>query len=132
MNLPVVELPSNQKFGFFFSAIFLIASIYFIYLNYWTTGCVLAILGILFFIIVIIKAELLLPLNNLWMRFGLLLGIIISPVVLGIIFFGLFTPYSVIMKLIGRDELRLKKVKNISHWILRSKTSSKTNFKQQF
>ena len=132
MNLSVVKLPSNQKFGFFFSAIFLIASIFFIYLNNWTTGCVLAILGILFLIITIIKAELLLPLNHLWMRFGLLLGIIISPIVLGIIFFGLFTPYSIIMKLIGRDELRLKKVKNISHWILRSKTLSQTNFKQQF
>jgi len=132
MNLSVVELPSNQKFGFFFSAIFFFASIYFIFLNNWTTGCVLAILGILFLIITIIKAELLLPLNRLWMRFGLLLGIIISPIVLGIIFFGLFTPYSIIMKLIGRDELRLKKVKNISYWVLRSKKLSQTNFKQQF
>jgi hypothetical protein len=66
------------------------------------------------------------------MRFGLLLGMIIGPIVLGIIFFGLFTPYGVVMRILGRDELRLKLVKTKSNWILRSTTSSQTNFKQQF
>ena len=66
------------------------------------------------------------------MRFGQFLGVIISPIILGIIFFGLITPYSLIIKLVGRDELKLKKIKTHSHWIVRSQKSSQTDFKQQF
>ena len=67
------------------------------------------------------------------MQFGLILGIIISPIVLGVIFFGLFTPYSLVMKLFGRDELRIKLLERSSHWKERSKDESKTDaFKHQF
>ena len=68
-------------------------------------------LTLFFLITTIINANLLLPLNKLWMRFGLLLSRIISPIILGIIFFGLVTPYGLIMSMFGRDELRLKKIK---------------------
>ena len=50
------------------------------------------------------------------MRFGVLIGMIVSPIVLGAIFFGLFTPISIIMKLIGRDELSLKIFNRDSFW----------------
>ena len=66
------------------------------------------------------------------MRFGLLIGMFISPIVLGIIFFGLFTPYGLVMKIIGRDELHLKTSKDRSYWIPRSQFSSKINFNKQF
>ena len=132
MSLSKVKLPSNKKFGFFFSAVFFIVSFYFIYSNNSTTGYILAFIGTLFLIVTTLKAELLLPLNILWMRFGQFLGVIISPIILGIIFFGLITPYSVIIKLVGRDELKLKKIKTHSHWIVRSQKSSQTDFKQQF
>ena len=66
------------------------------------------------------------------MSFGLLLGKIISPIVLGVIFFVLFTTYAIIMRIMGRDQLYLKQVKNKSHWKLRSNLSCKTNFKEQF
>ena len=127
-----ISLPSNKKFGYFFCVLFLITSIYFLYSESQTSGYILITLSIIFFLTTLIKAELLLPLNKIWMRFGLLLGMIISPIVLGIIFFGLFTPYGIIMRIMGRDELRLKQIKTKSNWILRSKTSSQTNFKQQF
>tara|TARA_B100000989_G_scaffold297916_1_gene285253 strand:- start:23922 stop:24122 length:201 start_codon:yes stop_codon:yes gene_type:complete len=66
------------------------------------------------------------------MRFGFLLGIVISPVVLGIIFFGLFSPYGIIMRIFGRDELHLKKIKRKTYWKPRLNELSQTNFKRQF
>ncbi|MDC0141186.1 SxtJ family membrane protein, partial [Pelagibacteraceae bacterium] len=68
----------------------------------------------------------------LWMRFGFLLGIIVNPLILGIIFFGIFTPISFVMKLSGRDELRLKFNKKPSHWISRNELIKSESFKQQF
>ena len=127
-----IKLPSNKKFGYFFSAIFLIVATYFLYTSSKAVGYVLVIIALFFFITTLIKAKLLLPLNKFWMQFGLLLGMIISPIVLGIIFFGLLTPYGVIMRIMGRDELRLKIIKTNSNWKLRSMKSPQTNFKQQF
>jgi len=81
----------------------------------------------------LIKPDLLLPLNKLWMRFGLLIGRIVSPIVLGVIYFGLFMPISFIMRLIGRDELRLRVNNDGTNWISRENSSIKsTAFKNQF
>ena len=132
MKFSNIKLPSNKKFGYFFSAIFFIATGYFLYKEYQTIGYIFAIISVLFITTTLIKADLLRPLNKLWMHFGLLLGKIISPIILGIIFFGLFTPYGIVMRLLGRDELCLKTQKKKSHWILRSKSTTQINFKQQF
>ena len=132
MQFSDIKLPSNKKFGFFFSAIFFIVFIWFVYMQYQIASYVLFIISSIFLLITIFKANFLLPLNKLWMRFGLVLGKIISPIVIAFIFFGLITPYGVILRFIGRDELRLKKTKKESHWTHRSENSSKTDFKQQF
>ena len=66
------------------------------------------------------------------MKFGLLLGRIVSPIILAIIFFLLITPYSLVMRFFGRDELRLKLRKRKSHWKYRNQMLSQTNFTQQF
>ena len=84
-----VKLPSNKKFGYFFSAIFLIVATYLLYSANKTVGYVLVILALLSFVTTLINADVLLPFNKLWMRLGLLLGKIISPIVLGIIFHSL-------------------------------------------
>jgi hypothetical protein len=100
-----IKIPSNKKFGYFFSAVFLIVSSYFFY-SYSTNqifGYVFGIISLVFFITTFINPELLLPLNKVWMKLGLILGMVISPIVLGIIFFGLLTPYGVIMRFFGRD-----------------------------
>lgn len=127
-----IKLPSNKKFGYFFSTIFLIAATYFFYIKSQTIGYVLIVIGLLFLVITLTNAGLLLPLNQLWMRFGLLLGKIINPIIMGIIFFGLFVPYGLVIRLIGRDELNLNQAKNKNYWKLRSKELSQINFKRQF
>ena len=85
-----------------------------------------------FLLVTLIKCDALLPLNKLWMRFGLLLGMIVSPIVLGVIFFGLFTPIAMLMRLSGRDELRLKFTQKTSHWISRGEPIKPESFKHQF
>ena len=120
-----IKLPSNKKFGFFFSIVFFIASIYLFFIENIILTFLLASLGIIFLIITLIKPDTLLPLNNLWMKFGLLLSIIISPIVLGLIFFGLITPISLITRLFGRDELNLKLKKN-TYWLPRKTSHNQT------
>jgi len=132
MTFSEIELPSNKKFGFFFTFVFGLAAVYFYLNNSISWVYFMAVVSLVFFIITVVKADMLLPLNKLWMRFGLLLGMIVSPIVLGIIFFGLFTPIAFVMRLSGRDELRLKFNKKPSHWISRSEPIQTGSFKQQF
>jgi hypothetical protein len=132
MKFSEIELPSNKKFGFFFTFVFAILAFYFLFIDSILWAQALAILAVLFLLITVTIPQVLLPLNKLWMRFGLLLGMIVSPIVLGIIFFGLVTPYGVVMGMFGRDELRLKFTKKSSHWISRSESIKSDSFKNQF
>lgn len=133
MNYSDVELPSNRKFGFFFTAIFAAIGAYLFSGEAVTLTYVLFALATIFFVVTIVKADALLPLNKLWMKFGLLLGLIVSPIILGIIFFGLFTPIALCMKVFGRDELRLKLAKRTSYWKERNMDISQVDaFKHQY
>ena len=132
MKFSEVELPSNKKFGFFFTFIFTLVAVYFSSTTNLKWTYAFSIVALLFLLITLIKSDALLPLNKLWMRFALLLGMIISPIVLGIIFFGLVTPYALVMKMVGRDELRLKIKKNQKHWKDRSQSMPQVDFTQQF
>ena len=132
MKFSDIELPSNKKFGFFFTFVFAILAFYFLFIDSILWAQALAVLAVLFLLITVIIPQVLLPLNKLWMRLGLLLGMIVSPIVLGIIFFGLVTPYGMVMRLFGRDELRLKFTKKSSHWISRSESIKSDSFKNQF
>ena len=127
-----LKLPSNQKFGLFFAFIFIILSSFFFFGNKGITSFFFLILSVSFLIVSLIKPELLFPLNKLWMRFGFLLGMVINPIVLGILFFVLFTPISIIMKIFGRDELQLG-LKKKSYWKrINKKSLSIESFKNQF
>ena len=132
MKFSEIELPSNKKFGFFFTFIFAAAAAYFYNSENMTWLLVFVAISFIFLLITMIRDSLLLPLNKLWMRFGFLLGMIISPLVLGLIFFGLFTPIATLMRLSGRDLLRLKFSNKSSHWILRSDPIKSDSFKNQF
>ena len=132
MKFSEVELPSNKKFGFFFALVFGLVALYFYITEMILSSYTMAALSVVLFVITVVKDSMLLPFNKLWMRFGLLLGIIISPIVLGIIFFGLFTPIAFAMRLSGRDELRLTFRKKSSHWISRKESIQSVSFKNQF
>ena len=132
MNLDDIELPSNRKFGYFFSVVFVIAAIFFFAIDSLIWCNLFGVLALLFALITVAKSDLLLPLNKLWMRFGLLVGMIISPLVLGLIFFALFAPLAIMMRFFGRDELRLKLREQHSHWIHRKTQINSESFRNQF
>ena len=127
-----IKLPSNRKFGLFFAAIFLIASFYSYYIGSEIMVYILGTICGIFLIITIVNADVLLPLNKLWMKFGILLGMIVNPIIMGIIFFGIFTPIAIVMRLFGRDELRLRFKKKKTHWINRKAFNVFNSFKKQF
>jgi hypothetical protein len=81
----------------------------------------------------LIKSEILLPLNKLWMNIGYLLGNFVNPIVLGIIFFLMFVPIAISMRIFRRDELSLKFKDKISYWKKRENSNFEIDsFKQQF
>ncbi len=133
MKFSEIELPSNKKFGLFFTLVFVLTSAYLFYIEFKIISLCFATLACIFFILSFLKSELLLPFNKIWMRFGFLLGMIVSPIVLGLIFFLIFTPVGIFMRLFGRDELKLKLKKSESHWKIRDiKNLSAESFKHQF
>ena len=111
MKFSEIELPSNNRFGFFFTFVFAVASSYLYNATSALWAYTFGFVSLSFLTISMVKAEILLRLNKLWMQLGHLIGIMVSPIVLGIIFFGLFTPIALFMRLSGRDELWLKFLK---------------------
>ena len=132
MKTSEIELPSNKNFGFFFTIVFVIVAAYLFRSgpSFWSH--IFAVISFGFLALTLINADLLLPLNKLWMRFGILLSLIVGPIVLGLIFYGLFTPIAFFMRLSGRDELRLKYEKKPSYWISRNEPIKSGSFKLQF
>ena len=127
-----IVLPTNRKFGLFFTIVFLLISIYIYYskndpIQYFLLG-----LSFGFFTITMVKPSFLTPLNKLWMQFGFLLGMIVSPIILGLIYFSIFTPIAIIMRISGRDELRVKFIRRRTYWRSLSDQEKTTNFRHQF
>ena len=124
-----IKLSSNRSFGIVFFIFFLLIAIYPLLNNeeirFWSL-----VLSLLFLILGIFNSKILTPLNKIWFKFGILLGRIVSPVVLAIIFFLVVTPTGLIMRILGKDLLKLKKNKNKTYWIKKEKNLS--NMKNQF
>ena len=124
-----IKISSNRSFGIVFFVVFLIIAIY--PLTYsedvrlWSV-----IISIIFLVLGILNSKILTPLNKLWFKLGIFLGKIISPIIMGIIFFLVVTPTGLIMRLLGKDVLNLKYNKNKSYWI--EKTDQKSKMKNQF
>lgn len=102
-----VEGSSDRAFGFVFAAVFLIIAA-FPLLNagaprWWSVGVAAA-----FGVVAIVKPVLLAGANKLWMKFGLLLAKVVSPIALGILFYLVFMPIGLLMRVSGKDPLRLK------------------------
>ena len=127
-----IKLPSNQKFGYFFTLVFIIISIYFYFKEISTLFYIFAIISIVFFLITSFRANILKPLNKLWMKFGLILGKIINPIVMGVIYFFIFSPIGILIRLFGRDELGLRIKNKKTYWIKRNKNLQTNSFRKQF
>ena len=112
---------SSKSFGYLFFVIFLaLASWTYIKnqnLNYWLIGT-----SIVFLVLTLIKSKLLDVLNDLWIKFGELLGKIVAPIVMSIVFFLIVTPIGLILKIVKKDLLKLKFNNDKSYWIEKSNT----------
>ena len=119
-----IKISSNKSFGIVFFIFFLIVSIYPLIdggvLRVWSL-----VISAIFLILGLLNSKVLTPLNKLWFKLGILLGAIVSPIVMGIVFFIVVTPISLIMKILGKDILNLKKNKNQSYWVDKSEPKSK-------
>jgi len=117
---------SEKSFGVLFFAVFFLIGIW-PFLNNNSIRVWALVLSFIFLAIALLKQELLKPLNNLWIKFGENLGKIISPIVMAIIFFFMITPLSFIIRMFGKDLLKLKISKNNSYWIKRKKNVNSMN-----
>ena len=125
-----LKISSKRSFGLVFFLVFLIVALW--PLKYeedvrlWSLS-----LSIIFFILGILNSKLLTPLNKLWFKFGIFLGSIISPVVMGLVYFLVVAPVGIFMRILGKDLLNKNKIKSAStYWIKRSKQQS--TMKKQF
>jgi hypothetical protein len=128
------SLSSERTFGFVFTGIFLIVAGYLWYhgSNPVAIQAFLA-LAAAFLAFAIVMPVALRPLNKAWYYLGLLLGRVVSPIVLGILFFVLISPIAIVMRMAGRDTLKLRKQDVQSHWIDRAPPGpSSESFKEQF
>ena len=124
-----IKISSNRSFGIVFFIVFLLVAVYPFFksgdIRLWSL-----IVSLIFLILGLINSNILTPLNKIWFKFGIFLGKMISPVIMGIIFFLVVTPIGFIMRLMGKDVLSLKFNNNKSYWI--EKTDPKSKMKNQF
>jgi len=114
-----VEGSSNRSFGGVFTVVFLIIALFPLLKGegprVWALAASAAVAAVTLF-----RPSLLTVPNRLWMQFGLLLGKIVSPIVIGLLFYGVITPFGVVMRLAGKDPLRLKRDPGAAtYWIKR-------------
>tara|TARA_B100001564_G_C20328396_1_gene528971 strand:+ start:51 stop:434 length:384 start_codon:yes stop_codon:yes gene_type:complete len=123
-----IKLPSNRNFGVVFFVVFLLIALWPLLneneLRLWSL-----LLSLIFLLLGMINSKFLTPFNKLWFKFGIFLGNFISPIVMGFVFFLVVTPTGLIMRLFGKDILRLKKNK-ITYWINKDRDDS--SMKNQF
>ena len=124
-----VNLPSNKNFGIVFFIVFLLVALYPL-INYQEIRTWSILVSIIFLFLGLINSVILTPLNKLWFIFGIFLGKIVSPFIMGIIFFLVVTPIGLLMRLFGKDILNLKYNKNNTYWI--EKKGPKSLMKIQF
>ena len=124
-----IKISSNRSFGIIFFIVFFLIALYPLIntedIRIWSF-----LISLTFLILGLINSRILTPLNKLWFKFGILLGRIVSPIIMGIIFFLVVTPIGFIMRILGKDLLNLKFNRNKTYWI--EKTGPKSKMKNQF
>ncbi|MBD1143828.1 hypothetical protein IDH14_03970 [Pelagibacterales bacterium SAG-MED33] len=123
------KLPSNRNFGIVFFVVFLFIALYPLALSKNIAKWSLLI-SLVFLSLGLVNSKILTPLNKLWFKFGIFLGKIISPLIMGVIFFLVVTPTGLLMRFFGKDLLNLKYRKIKTYWI--EKKGPKSKMKNQF
>ena len=130
---PPPPLPSNRKFGALIAAALALLALHALWKDHSTRAAIFAGLSASIAVLALVAPGLLTPLNRLWMAFGLLLGKIVSPLVLGLIFMVLIIPVALATRRAGRDVLRIKKRKVSSYWVERDPAGpDSASFQRQF
>ena len=124
-----IKISSNRSFGIVFFIVFLLIATYPL-LNGNDVRVWSLLISFGFLILGLMNSKILSPLNKLWFKFGLILGKIISPLIMGIIFFVVVTPIGVVMRVLKKDLLNLKYNQKETYWI--EKTGPKSKMKNQF
>ena len=114
-----IKISSNRSFGLVFFVVFLIISLWPLIsgdlIRIWS-----AIISLVFLILGLMNSKFLTPLNRLWFKFGMILGAIVAPFIMGVIFFLTVTPIGLVMKIMGKDLLNKKyDKKKKTYWIKR-------------
>ena len=116
-NLINIKRKDNITFGILFFVFFLIIGLYPLKsdgaIRIWSV-----LFSLVFLIITIIRPNLFTFLNKLWIKFGILLGRIISPIVMGLVFFFVVTPIGALVRILKKDVMGLKRGAS-SYWINR-------------
>ena len=124
-----IKIGSNRSFGIVFFVVFLIIAFYPLIndenIRYWSL-----FISLVFLTLGLLNSNILTPLNKIWFKFGILLGKVISPIIMGIIFFFVVTPIGLLMKIFKKDLLNLKFNNKKSYWI--EKKDPKSKMKNQF
>ena len=124
-----VKIGSNKSFGIVFSVVFFIIAIFPI-LNNDNIRVWSLVISLIFLVLGLINSKLLSPLNKIWFKFGLILSKVVSPVIMGIIFFLVVTPIGILMRILKKDLLNLKYNNKNTYWI--KKKESESTMKNQF
>ena len=120
---------SNKSFGILFFIVFLIIGLWPLYhsnpIRLWSV-----IVAVIFLILGLLNSKILSPFNKVWVKFGELLGKIIAPIIMFIVFFVILTPLSLLVRIFKKDLLKLKYSKEKSYWVKREKNIG--SMKKQF
>ena len=120
-----IKVSSDQSFGIVFSLVFLAMGVW-VASEGQSKGWLFFVIAGLFLVVAIARPCILGPLNRAWTKFGLLLGQVFNPLLLGVVFFLVVTPIAVVMRLWGKDFLHLKSKPGLkSYWIDRSSAGQK-------
>ena len=120
------KISSNRSFGILFSIVFA-AIAFWPLLNLGEIRVWSVIVSSIFLLLGLINSKLLYPLNLIWVKFGELIGKIVAPLVMALIFFIILTPIGLFLRLIGKDLLNIKSNQNKTYWIKRDKEPGPIN-----